>query len=169
MRTLSFALILITALCAPNRVHGKASEPNYILLNHLSEAIKVEFVSTTGKSLGAKMIKPGQELSLRVSRRIVIRTATRAYEYALPAVLDVPISVRGVAQKYESMINGKWRVIVSEATTLGIEFIGGGTVEQVPDFAKPPLLFPLRPRKQSETFDQYKDALRAQTRAALVK
>lgn len=168
MKTLlSFALATV-ALGVGCRVEARMSEPDYILANRLPETIEVEFVSPKGKSLGIKTVKAGGELSLRVSRRIVVRTAAQAREYSLPAVLLLRRKEPGAAAPYASMISGKWRVIVSSDSTLGIVFVSGGAVhEPVPDFTKPPLLFPLRPRKPSETFEQYEQDFARQERAAL--
>ena len=157
------------ALCAS--AQAWMNEPDYRLQNQLQQPIRVEFISRDGKSVKIATVKPGREISLPTRRRrIVVHTSTESREYGVPGVLDVPRTATKSAPRYESMINGKWRLIVTEAATLGISFIGGGTVhEPVPDFTKSPLLFPLRPRKPSETFEEYQAELHARTRSTLLK
>ncbi len=169
LRFLVFFLFLCAGLS--RSAFGWASEPDYRLQNRLQQAIRVEFISREGKSVKVATVKPGKELSFPTRhRRFVVHTATQAREYVVPGVLDVPRTPTKSAPAYESMINGRWRLIVTEAATLGITFLGGGSVQEpIPDFTKPPLLFPLRPRKPSETFEQYQADLHARTRSTLLK
>src|SRR4051794_14996980 len=119
MKQLLGGVILLCALCFPSRLQAVAAEPNYILVNCLAEKIRVEFIDADGKVSAVSTVKRGGETPIRRRRRFVIRTGTRTLEYRLPATLHVPLPKLGGAQKYEPVINGNWRVVVTGARTLG--------------------------------------------------
>lgn len=147
---------------------ARAKRFDYVLVNRSAKSVRVEFIGSEGKFAGSKTVEPQHEITLRGNRRIVVHTEQQTREYALPAILYVPTKP-GATKKFEAMSSGKWRVVVTEAPHLDITYHGGGTIEEMPDYTKRPLLFPLRPRKTSETFEQYEDALRQQKREALLK
>ncbi|MGC3991240.1 MAG: hypothetical protein QM796_16485 [Chthoniobacteraceae bacterium] len=150
---------------------GWASQPDYRLQNRLPEPILVEFINREGKPTKVATVLPGRELALPARQcRFVVHTNTQAREYVVPTILDVPRTPIKSAPAYEPMVNGKWRLIVTEASTLGIAFLGGGTVQEpIPNFTKPPLLFPLRARRPSETFEHYQADLHARVHSTLAK
>lgn len=168
MKALAFAAVGLASVFVAAQAEARMTEPDYLLVNRSAKSVRVEFIGSKGKSSGSKTVEPQHEIPLRGNRRIVVHTAREAREYALPAILYVPTKP-GATKKYESMISGKWRVVVTEVSNLNITYHGGGTVEEMPDYTKPPLLFPLRPRKPSETFEQYENALRQHKREALLK
>lgn len=169
MKNALLVMLTIGASLIPRAAYSKGSEPRYSLMNRLLESIQVELLKEDGDVVKRLTLPSGREVNLQGTRRIIIYIADQVpREYALPAVLDVPVKALETG-KYESVINGKWRLFVSNSLNLNIEYLGRATVGLVPDYARNPLLFPLRPRGSKESFKQYRENLRRMTRDALQK
>ena len=170
--TLRILAILFVSLLltASGCVAGRIKEAHYVITNSFSEEIQVEVYSPNGKSLSKKSVKPNREILLGRVRRLVIHKAGEAHEYALPSNLRVKTSPQANrSEPYMLMLGGQWRISMMESNYLDVACVKGGDLPVVVDHTKPPLGFPLRPRKSDETFEQYKASIEEIYRAALTK
>lgn len=85
-RHLALVVGLLSVMVAP-RAGARMNEAEFVLANQHSESIRVEFRDKTGKTVAEKTIKPGGEIALHASRRIVVHIGGEAREYALPVSL----------------------------------------------------------------------------------
>lgn len=160
-----FGLLVFLGL-TPARASAKMTEAEFVLANQLSEPIRVEFRDRSGKTLAEQTVKPRGEIALRPSRRIVVHFSGReSREYALPSALYL----RSSDDRLIATLGGKWRVTVTDTPELGIAVIKAPSTRSVPDYNRPPLTFPMSPRKGSETFEQYKARLDRQYRDGVSK
>jgi hypothetical protein len=144
---------------------AKMTEAEFVLANQLSESIRVESRDRSGKTLFEHTVKPRGELALRHSRRIVVHSSGGSREYNLPSALYLWSS----NDRLVATLGGKWRVLVTNGPELGIAVVKAPSARTLPDYNRPPLTFPMSPRKESETFEQYKARLDRQYRDAVSK
>src|SRR5688572_12538873 len=94
-----------------SRVCAKMTEAEFVLSNQLSESIQVAARDKTGKPVSEHRVKAGDEIALRISRRIVVQVAGESREYALPSRLYL----WSPQNRLVATLGGKWKVTVTKA------------------------------------------------------
>lgn len=168
MRTHIFVILVVAfSFISPGRIEAKMKQALFAFTNECAVSVQIDILNSSGKTVNQWTVKPGHEVAVGEVCRVVIHVGKNSREYSLPEMLYVRPLPQTTNKAYGAMLGGKWRLSIKDSELLEIACVEGGAVQMMPDLTKPPLGFPLRPRKANETFEQYQATLAEQDKILL--
>lgn len=157
---LLFSLGVTLMICSGCIITSRPPTVKYVLTNSLPVEIQIDAFDRYDKRICHRSIASGSEVHLGRTKRLEIHKSGEILEYALPSNLHF-WTPPNAGRPYTSALGGECRISVVESGYLAFISSKGATVGSLPDHTKPPLGFPMRPRKPAEPLEHYRAEIEA--------